>query len=189
MGSETFSGCGKLKSIRFEYATSTLEFGEIHYDTFYITKIADWTNTLERIFIDRRLNDKITNLNALKELTLGENLESVDISIKNSSNLTTIISHAAIPPELPICTNSQYINVIVKVPNDAIETYKQAEGWKNFWNIEAIGTSGVQEIQSVTEKAEIGRYNLLGAPVSENYDGIVIIRYSDGSTKKVMNKS
>ena len=116
-------------------------------------------------------------------------MEKVQVAdIKNCASLTTIISYADVPPVLPECSAKQYMDIIVKVPEERLETYKQADGWNNFWNIEAIGTSGVQEIQSVSEKTEIGRYNLLGAPVSENYDGIVIIRYSDGSTSKVMNK-
>lgn len=189
----TFENCTNLKYIRFEYGAFPLYFGCNYNGKFQADKIGDypeWTNTLETIYIDRRLNYSITYLNSLKEIIVGENLGGryIDVEVKNAKNLLSITSYATTPPELPSCTNSQYMDIIVKVPQEALEAYQQAEGWKNFWNIEAIGTSGVKEIQSVTEKAEIGRYNLLGSPVSEDYDGIVIVRYSDGSTRKVLSK-
>ena len=48
--------------------------------------------------------------------------------------------------------------------------------------------SGIDIVISENERAEIARYNLQGQKVSEDYQGMVIVRYSDGSTKKLLNK-
>ena len=189
----TFSNCDNLKSIRFEYSTKLLEFGyEDSSSRFFSDCVYNWTNTLETIFIDRRLNreykNSITDVESVKEIVIGEHLEELDIELKNAEKLTTITSYATTPPEIPECTHSQYMDVKVRVPNEALEAYRQTKGWKMFWDLEGFETSGVDEIQTVTEKEEVGRYNLLGAPISEDYKGIVIVRYSDGSTKKFMNK-
>ena len=194
----TFKDCISLKNLKIEYSDKPLKSQYVRMNdsgqTFFYN--CGWSNTertnfvenLETVFIDRKLESQIP-LPSLKELTIGEHLETVPVSnIKGCTALTTIISYADVPPVLPECSAKQYMDIIVQVPEELLETYKQADGWKNFWNIEAIGKSGVQEIQSVIEKAEIGRYNLLGSPVSEDYDGIVIVRYSDGSTRKVINK-
>ncbi len=188
----TFKNCTNLKSIRFEYDAPWLYFGCSNYyaSGFEAINIGDWTNTLETIYIDRELNKSITYLESLKEIIIGENLGGsyLDITVRNAKNLSSITSYATTPPNLPSCTNRQYMDVVVRVPNEALEAYRQANVWRNFWNLEGFDPAGIDEVQIDSEKTEVARYNLLGAPVSEDYEGIVIVRYSDGSTKKFVNK-
>lgn len=48
-----------------------------------------------------------------------------------------------------------------------------------------FGTSGIEDVQtSETIKCEIGRYDLNGLTVGPDHKGIVIVRYSDGSSRK-----
>ncbi|MDE6717956.1 MAG: hypothetical protein K2J70_07180 [Muribaculaceae bacterium] len=104
--------------------------------------------------------------------------------------LETITSYAAVPPTNVNFTNSQYIDVIVKVPFEALDAYKNAEGWKNFWNIEGFDPAGIDDMKTASydssNRKEVLRYNLNGQPISEDYKGVVIVRFSDGSTKKIM---
>ncbi len=74
--------------------------------------------------------------------------------------------------------------MVVKVPQESLEAYQNAEGWKNFWNIE--GFSGIESVTSDRNLTEIGRYDLTGKILTDNYEGVAIIRYSDGSTKKIV---
>ena len=55
--------------------------------------------------------------------------------------------------------------------------------WKKFQGI-------FTEIDKISgdDIEEISRYNLEGYPVNKDYRGIVIIRYSDGSIRKVINQ-
>ena len=52
-------------------------------------------------------------------------------------SLERIILHNTIPPTLSAYfTNVQYMgDVQIMVPKGSIETYQNADGWKNFWNI------------------------------------------------------
>ena len=188
----TFDNCSKLKIIRFQYHPSKLDFGYYYFDyptkeEFYKNYPLEWTNTVETIFIDRE-TATISYLKSLKEIIIGENLKNLSIELNLADNLTSITSYAIDPPIISVCKHSQYMNTKVRVPNEALDAYRRAEGWKEFWDIEGFETSDVDDIQTETDRVEIGRYNLLGSPVSEDYDGIVIIRYSDGSTRKVINK-
>lgn len=49
---------------------------------------------------------------------------------------------------------------------------------------------GVDEItaQPAGDATIVGRYNLQGQPVSDGYEGITVVRYSDGSARKVMSR-
>lgn len=97
------------------------------------------------------------------------------------------------PPEAENSTfsNSQYMDLTVVVPDEAVETYKKAEVWRNFWNIisksDYLAGSGVEYTHN-NEKVEVARYDCSGNIVNSDFSGIVIIRYSDGSTRKIIQK-
>lgn len=94
-----------------------------------------------------------------------------------------------IPPTGGNFTNSQFINTVVYVPYDSYETYTQTEPWKYFWNLERIGEpSKVSDITTDIDPSRtiVNRYDLNGRVVSDNYKGIVIVLFSDGTTKKIV---
>lgn len=72
------------------------------------------------------------------------------------------------------------------VPFEAVEVYKSDSEWGRFKHIQGFDPSGVENVETdKVIKSIVGRYDLNGNPVDENYKGIVIIRFSDGSTEKV----
>lgn len=122
-------------------------------------------------------------------LTLGSGV--VIYPSKISSNLKTITVRDLEPRKCPKFTEKQYMEVILYVPKGSLSAYQNADGWKNFWDIrEGDGSeeSGIEEVRISSEKQEIGRYDIQGRNVSEDYKGFVIIRYSDGSVRKILNK-
>ena len=194
----TFGNCEQIRSVRMEYGVRNLYCiynGENKYRKYF--NYCGWGNLdakPEKLFLDRKLKDPVYFYD-LKELELGEHISEVQVgSLYKCKSLKTIISYAINPPVLPECSNDQYMDVIVKVPLEALEAYQKAKGWKEFWNLEGdpslnSNTSGVENIiLENPDKVEIGRYDLNGRPVSDSYKGITIIRYSDGSTRKVINK-
>ena len=136
----------------------------------------------------------------LEELTLGEHVTEVLITPDALGSLSYIRCLGLVPPSirkqvfsiddvdlLPSeFTNAQYMNMIVEVPAEALEAYQTSEVWKNFWNLKAYDPSSVGEVVSPDTVTEIGRYDLNGRKVSDKYTGIVIVRYSDGSTRKMI---
>ena len=100
-----------------------------------------------------------------------------------------LISKCLEPPIIPCdVSNIQFINAEVEVPIQALEKYQQAPVWKNFWNLKGVeGLVGIEE-SKVDAPMEVGRYDLTGKTVSKDYHGIVIVRYSDGSTSKMVQR-
>ncbi len=111
------------------------------------------------------------------------------VSFSDYSKLETIICKDPIPtPDCPTFSTSQYVdNIKVYVPQGSLEAYQNAEGWKNFWNIIEMGESGIDSVIGDSECKEIGRYNLQGRKVSADYKGVVIVKYSDGTAKKIIS--
>lgn len=171
-----------------EYLSSS--YYNLDDDCVYTSEwVSGITDTLEEVFFDRKMEYSMPLPN-VKILSFGEHLKEVQVEdIQNCENLDTIVCYGTEPPTLPECSNQQYMDVVVKVPQNALEKYQQAENWKNFWNIQGFdpAQSSVDEIPATTvEKVETGRYNLNGQRVGEDYKGIVIVRYSDGSTRKLI---
>ena len=179
----TFYNCKNLTELSILYSSESLKVG---YGDNDITEIgwSDWTNTITDLYLDRALEDDIPVPN-LERLELGESLQKVQIKgIKNLHKLKAIVCHASVPPTLPDMSNAQYMNLEVLVPEEAIDAYRAAPNWQNFWNLK--GFAGIEENIMPDTKQIVSRVSLTGYPVEENYHGIVIIRYSDGSAKKVL---
>ena len=70
------------------------------------------------------------------------------------------------------------------VPQGSAKLYRNAKGWKNFKYIYEIG-AGVDDV-AVDEAVEVARYTIDGKPLSEPAEGVNIVKYSDGSVRKVM---
>lgn len=51
----------------------------------------------------------------------------------------------------------------------------------------STGTAGIVDNQSSVIKKEVSRYNVMGVKVDQNYQGVQIILFNDGSTQKVVN--
>ncbi|MDE6498085.1 MAG: leucine-rich repeat domain-containing protein [Muribaculaceae bacterium] len=185
----TFSGCDNLKRFSILYSPEVLAVGFTNYngyEEFTMFRWEDWTNTIKELYIDREINENIPVVN-LETLILGKSVKSVQVQdIKKLNYLTTIKSLALVPPTLSEMTNAQYMNMNVVVPDEAIEEYRSHPVWGKFWNLQQ--SSGISEISSASEKTITGRFDLSGTPVDENFKGLMVVRFSDGTAKKVFQK-
>lgn len=187
-GDLTFYGCNNLKEMKFLNGSSPLTVEYLCTDYHYNYQLDPLE--IERLYIDRELNWGVySDLPFLKELTFGPHLSKCSKDFYQYDGLTTIISYAMLPPEVSEFSNHAYMDAIVRVPKEALEDYQQAEIWKNFWNIEALEDSGVIDVKNESSsKSVIGWYNMNGRVVSEDYEGLVIVRFSDGTCKKMLNR-
>ena len=99
-------------------------------------------------------------------------------------NLTELQSMAVIPPTCSIfgpVSDEMYQTCKLYVPMGSEEAYKAADGWKNFFSIEA----GINSIQTgapfVTDS-----YSFNGQRTTDNHRGLTIQRTSDGRIRKVV---
>lgn len=74
---------------------------------------------------------------ALKTIDLGCYLESIGASaFEDCAELMTLNLRSANPPKYATgFSSTQYINMNINVPKGSADNYKNAEPWKNFWNL------------------------------------------------------
>ena len=92
----------------------------------------------------------IYGMNNLKTVIFGKNIEGM-FEGRNVPSLTTIVSHNSVPrgysdTSSGLFTNSQYLNIKIKVPKGSKEKYLNTEGWKKFLNIEEFDDTHIGPI-------------------------------------------
>lgn len=130
----------------------------------------------------------------LKELTIGKfvtdtYMNAYSGTFKDCDSLELIRVNIGEPDKRgTLFSNTVYINATLYVPIGSKEKYQNAEGWKNFWNIEEWDF--VNDIKPICDesKREQCVYNLQGQKQIEKQKGFNIVRYSDGRTRKVFVK-
>ena len=115
---------------------------------------------------------------SMHTLILGESIETVNPSlIEEQDSLSAIYIKASTPPQLiNNFKNKVYINAKLYVPVGAKETYQNADGWKNFWNIE--------ESSDLKDETGISDVQAQQPEVTITSDGITI-KESDGAAVSV----
>ena len=111
-------------------------------------------------------------------------------AFNNCGNLNTVYYNCVEPVEID--DNSIFIDSLDKavlyVPESAVDKCKIISPRKYFKNIEVYDFSGVETVSGCAGKSETGRYDISGSPIDEDYKGMVIVTYSDGTTQKTLQK-
>ena len=123
----------------------------------------------------------------MSKVTIGGNLTEYPTDL-SEGYFGTIILRDGEPWPCPVFSSSTYTSTKLLVPNGCVEAYKAADGWKNFLNISESGESGIEDTGVTAQKTVVGRYDLSGRQVADDYSGVTIIRYSDGSVEKTLRR-
>ena len=110
-------------------------------------------------------------------------------SFSGCDQLSTINIHSPNPPTCESRFSSQsYINAIVNVPPGSLSLYQNTAPWNNFWNLKEDNhlSAGIDNASPTTNAEELTRYTINGQKISAPSKGLNIIRYNDGSVKKVV---
>ncbi len=91
----------------------------------------------------------------------------------------------------PICSTDTFSSNISKcvlyVPEEAVEAYSVAPAWRDFYDIQGIETNGIETLTPNGTEI-VGYYGIDGKQLNTPQRGLNIVRYSDGTTNKVMKK-
>ena len=203
----TFDGCN-IKNLTILPSDNNLELffqevggnwseftNSLYQVTGYQQKLLQIFDNVEEVYIARSISGleemkSGTQYNSLKRLLLGDGCPrywSLGGSV-DWSNLDYLKSEVSDPPYLPnVFTTVQYTTMEVEVPSESLELYKKANVWSNLWNIKGFESTGVVDIITDTaQKSVIGRYDMNGRPVSEDYQGFVIVLFSDGTASQYL---
>jgi probable cell surface protein (leucine-rich repeat protein) len=127
------------------------------------------------------------NCAGLNTVVISSSVEKIgDYAFGNSRKLKSIYSMSLTPPELS--SKSCFVITTIRsatlyVPNEAVEAYKSAEGWKDFQNIVGIDPTGIEDVKVTGEsrKKENVIYDLSGRRLNQPKRGVNIV-----NGKKVM---
>ena len=79
------------------------------------------------------------------------------------------------------------LETVYVVDEDAKTAYQAQEPWNRYAIV--VMPTGIEELETdKTTPAIVGYYDLSGRPINGKQRGAVILRYSDGSSRKVMVK-
>lgn len=126
---------------------------------------------------------------SLTRVTFGKRMSIVNGNHFHD-NVKELYLTGVVPPAVTNnFSNFLYVNAIIFVPKGTLEVYNSSDGWKNFWNIqEWDGTTDIEAIDTKSLSYEVSRYNGFGVKLSKEEKGLNIIRYNDGTVKKVIVK-
>ncbi|MBR6925996.1 MAG: leucine-rich repeat domain-containing protein, partial [Bacteroidaceae bacterium] len=79
-----------------------------------------------------------------------------------------------------------YSSVTLYVPSGSASAYRALAPWSNFSsNIVETDLTSIQTPTISSSETIVGYYNLQGQRIAEPQKGIVIVRYSDGTSRKM----
>jgi len=146
------------------------EVGWAGYRTGAFTRCANLKEVRFGNYVKKILNGDFMELHKLQKVVLPSSLESIgEFGFTACENVSIIKCPATTPP---VCSNYVFSNTDKQacklyVPENAIESYKTANMWKDFFNIES-------DIHSVTTDAVFKdgtSYDLQGRKVRSQYIG------------------
>lgn len=146
--------------------------------------------------------DFMLDNNNLREIVLPRSVKELGYcAFRGCEGILRVVSAPFTPP---VITNYEYYKdenfaeivyatATLCVPVGCAESYRNAEGWKNFKNIvelESLGHSGVSMLETAPGDGEDpveGIYTLSGQKVtSASEGGVYILRYRSGRVEKIV---
>ena len=124
----------------------------------------------------------------LTSLTIPSGVTSIGKwAFYGCSGLTSIYVYPENLPELGpgIFDGCDAKNCTVYVPTGTYDAYKSSE-FGYFEKIVEFDASGIDKVTTSTNAKEVSRYSVNGKRLSAPAKGLNIVKYSDGSVKKVV---
>ena len=124
----------------------------------------------------------------LTSLTIPSGVTSIDYgAFWGCSGLTSIYVYPENLPKLgtDIFNGCDAKNCTVYVPKGTYDAYKSSE-FSYFEKIVEFDATGIDKVTTSTNAKEVSRYSVNGQRLSAPAKGLNIVKYSDGSVKKVV---
>ena len=184
IGNHAFSCCSGLTSLNLPAGITKISDGAFQYCSGLtsltlpagITEISDGT---------------FWGCNGLTSLTLPAGITWIgDYAFYWCRELTSIYVYAKKVPEIDSNAFEEFDakKCTLYVPMGTRDDYCASDFGKYFENIVEFEATGIDKTTTSTDVEEVGRYSVNGQRLSAPTKGLNIVKYSDGSVKKVADR-
>ena len=205
IGYDAFGNCHKLASITLPAGLTNIQSGAffgcasltsivIPSGVQYIEgKTFSYCTGLKSLTLQEGTTDiydyAFTGCTLLTTITLPSTLEGIcDAAFQGCNSLKSI--YALNPQGIGIkgkpfeeYTQSQ---CTLYVPEGSMYNYKYWKEWNAFNHIVEFSPTGIDGVHSAAERREVERYDTSGRRLTSPTKGLNIVRFNDGTTRKVM---
>lgn len=205
IGYDAFGNCHKLASIPLPAGLTSIQGGAffgcasltsivIPSGVQYIEgKTFSYCTGLKSLTLQEGLTDiydyAFTGCTLLTTITLPSTLDVIcDAAFSGCNSLKSI--YALNPQGIGIkgkpfeeYTQSQ---CTLYIPKGSMDNYKRGEEWNAFNHIVEFSPTGINGVHSAAERREVERYDTSGRRLTSPTKGLNIVRFNDGTTRKVM---
>lgn len=181
LGDYAFSGCSGLTSLTLPSSVTSIGRGAFHgcWKLTSLTIPSGVTSIGDKAFYGCSELTSLTIPSSVTEIGWG--------AFRGCSGLTSIYVYPENLPELgiDIFTGCDAKNCTVYVPKGTYDAYKSSE-FSYFEKIVEFDATGIDKVTTSTNAKEVSRYSVNGQRLSAPAKGLNIVKYSDGSVKKVV---
>ena len=172
IGDGAFEGCSGLKEVKF-CINEDLET--------YLTKGHPYIGV--NCGINYYLNDK-----KVTSIVIPSNVTSLgDYAFERCTTLQSVLVSWPTPISAGKAFNKADVSrCILYVPQGTETDYFLVDVWGDFGNIVEYAPTGIDKVTTSTDAKELSRYSVYGQRLSAPAKGLNIVKYSDGSVKKVV---
>ena len=178
LGAFMFYYCDHLTDVTISNSITSIQ-----QSTF--TACSRLTNIVIPASVTNIESDAFSECSSLSSIKItGEEVVEIGYNAFYGCNaLTTFYCFSTTTPYIAdyTFTNDHYMNLNLYVPQEALEAYQNADGWKNFWHMQGFDAAGIENVKAKGENAVY--YDLRGNRLTAPKHGLNIM---DG--KKVMVK-
>lgn len=204
IGYNAFGNCGELASVTLPAGLTRISGGAFFSCTSFTSlTIPSRVKSIEsRAFAQcwhltsLTLQEGITDIHEeafagcdlLTTLTLPSTVETIcgaAFDCKSLSAIYALNPHGIGIKDKPFSENTQYCCTLY-VPKGSMQDYTNWEEWAAFRNIVEFDPAGIDGTHATDGRHEVGRYSVGGSRLASPAKGLNIVRYSDGTTRKVM---
>ena len=195
IGASAFRGCSGLTSLTIPSSVTSIGFWAFYgcsglTNLYYIIDDEFETYLLKghpyidvNCGIEYYLNDKkITSVVIPSTITeLGEYV------FQNCRDLTSVYVSWPVPLSVSsVFSGADISKSTLYVPQGTEQDYWLSPVWGDFGKIVEFDATGIDKVTTSTDAKELSRYSVNGQRLSAPAKGLNIVKYSDGSVKKVV---
>ena len=181
IGDEAFHGCSGLTSLTIPSSVTSIG-DEAFYGCSGLISLTIPSS------VTRIGWSAFEGCSGLTSLTIPSSVTSIgNYAFEGCSGLTSIYVYLEKTPKLgtDIFSGCDAKNCKVYVPTGTYDDYWLSE-FGYFENIVEFEATGIDEVTTSTDAKELSRYSVNGQRLSAPAKGLNIVKYSDGSVKKVV---